>query len=73
MIRAPNMIVQPDLFGLTPSLPPNTTEAELQRYGRWDARTGLPLYNDYSAKLSELAFGFYQAGFRMGRQETGGT
>ncbi len=56
--------IQPDLFGdWTPPASPVVLREE-ERFGTWDARTGLPLDNAYRSMLSGDRLARYEAGYR---------
>lgn len=56
---------QLNLFSLQPlQAPVNLREEE--RFGKWDAKCGLPLVNYYSSRISGERREAYERGFRKG-------
>ncbi len=55
-----------DLFGRPAPLPPNVLREE-ERFGKWDARTGLTLRNHYSDRISGERLATYERAFREER------
>jgi len=55
-----------DLFGL-PAPPTPTVLRKEERFGTWDARTGLTLPNYYSSRISGERLAAYERSFREER------
>ena len=57
--------------GSNPGAPTSSPKVlrEEERFGFWDARTGLALRNRYSERLSAARLLAYEGGFRRGRAE----
>jgi hypothetical protein len=69
--RSTETTEQPDLFG--PQAPPSPLSAvelrEVLRFGKSDAKCGLPLRNHYSDRISGERLAAYESAFRSERAQ----
>lgn len=55
---------QLDLFATVTSPVTSATLREEARFGKWDAKSGMPLMNYYSSRINGDRFAAYEAAYR---------